>query len=406
MAKFNIVVSEVVVCEAAEKAMAVHLTENQKHVRRRLEPLRMAPESTAVDLGSIAGTSSSSHRIRSSVVEAFGVRYRGGTLIDSGMDWTCGGRKPYLANRFVEEVARLSQLRHPHLAAFYGVATDALSLTVAIDIPADSLDDLIRRYDSIPESVKAAVLLDAARGLLYLHRQKPPVAHGRVSSRSVYVVPGMTSAKLGDVGVAGVLCGAGAAQPTASDGRMPPKALVDILEAGTTTGTSFADRLQADIQAFGNVMANTVCHEPWVEPPGHTGLSPHLHTMSARRHPLYSLAYHCLLGGVQLNPHQQVPRVDMDYVVQCLQLFASNNAPPFPNTLDLYHRLQETERPPPPTSQLTHTPNSPARETNKHHRQINGDIPASGSGQKICNVSSKIYSLCQFGTSINSRSNR
>ena len=366
--------------------MSVHLTENQKHVRRRLEPLRMPAESTVVQYGK------GSARIRTSVVEAFGVRYRGGTLVDSGMDWTCGGKKPYLANRFVEEIVRLSQLRHPNLAAFYGVATDALSLTIAADVPAPSLDELLRRYETVPEFVKVSVLLDAARGLLYLHRQKPAVAHTRLSTHAIYVSPSM-SAKLGDVGVAGLLCGAGGRSSATSgggDGRMPPQALVDILETGNR---GWSD-VQVDLPAFGNVVVHTACQKAWLDPPGHTSLSPHLHTMSTLRHPLYSLAYHCLLGGVHISPHQQVPRVDIDYTVRFLRHAASNNPPPFPNTLELYHSLVQVER---GSTEPTGTPSSLPHESGIMVHN-GGHIPPSGGGRKICNVSSQIYCPCQFGT--------
>ena len=324
------------------------------------------------------GAATEGSRVRVSVVAAFGVEYRGATLEDSGMDWSCGGKKPYLANRFVEEVVRLSQLRHPNLVALYGVVTDGPSLTLATDLPAASLDECLRRYESLPEFVKVSVLLDAALGLLYLHGQKPAVAHTRVSTRSVYVSPSM-SAKIGDVGVAGAL-----SEPAAniSSGRMPPAAFVKILE----TGTKCAD-VQVDVPAFGNVVVHTACQQPWLDPPGHTGLSPHLHTMSTSRHPLYSLAYHCLLGGVRLSSQQQVPRVGMDYAVQFLQRAASNNPPPFPNTLELYWSLVEARR---SSVELRNRPSSQPRENGvlASHQMNGGDIPLPGSGHKICNVSS------------------
>ena len=348
--------------------MSEQLRENQKHVRRRLGPLRMEAK-LHTTVGDVA-----SSRIRASVVEAFGVRYRGGTLVDLGMDWTCGGKKPYLANRFVEEVVRLSQLRHPNLVMLYGVVTDGPSLTLATDPPATSLDECLRRYEAIPEFVKVSILLDVARGLLYLHEQKPTIAHTRVSTRSVYVSPS-TSAKIGDVGVAGALSG-----ECADYGIMPPQAFVKILE----TGTKCTD-VQVDVPAFGNVVVHTVCQQPWLDPPGHTGLSPHLHTIS--KHPLYSLAYHCLLGGVQLNTHQQVPRVDMNYAVQSLQHAASKNTPPFPNTLELYQSLAAMERG--SNNATTTTTSSMSRENGVpvSHCRNGGDIPPPGSGHKICNVS-------------------
>ena len=314
------------------------LTENHKHVRRRLEPLRLPaakpplpPANSHVD---------EKPTIFVSVVEAFGVRYRGGTLFDAGMDWSCGGKKSYLANRFVEECVRLSQLRHPNVVMLYGIVMDGPSLTLAMELPAASLDDLLRHYEAIPEFMKTAILLDAARGLLYLHKQKPAIAHTRVSTRSVYVSPSMC-AKLGDVGVAGALCESTAESVPSDDataGKMPPQAFIKILE----TGTKRLD-VQVDVPAFGNVIVHTLCQRRWLDPPGHTSLSPYLHTVKTH-HPLYSLAYHCLLGGVQLSDQKLVPLVDMDYAVQCLQHAASNNPSPFTNTLELLQVLRAVER--------------------------------------------------------------
>ena len=316
-------------CVAADAKMSGS-TENHKHVRRRLEPLRMAAMATPRTGGP---------RVCVSVVEAFGVQYRGAMLYDAGMDWSCAGKKPYLANRFVEECIRLSQLRHPNLAMLYGIAMDGTSLTLVTDRPADSLDECLCRYEAIPEFMKTSILLDAARGLLYLHKQKPAIAHTGVSTKTVYVSPSMR-AKIGDVGVAGALSERAAddvARNTTS--RLPPEAFVSALEMGSNCTNT-----QVDIPAFGNVIVHTVRQLRWLDPPGHTAVSPYLHTMSG--HPLYSLAYYCLQGGgAQGHTGQQlVPQLDMDGVVQSLQHTDKSNPPPFRNTLELFQALLTVEQ--------------------------------------------------------------
>ena len=301
-------------------------TEYHKHIRRRLEPLRLAARPPATSHGL---------RIAVTAVDAFGVQHRGGTLFDAGMDWSCVRKKAYLANRFVEECVRLNQLRHPNVVMLYGIVIDGPSITLATELPAASLDECLSRYEAIPEFIETSILLDASCGLLYLHKQKPPIAHTRVSTKSVYLSsPGMR-AKIGDVGVAGAL-----AEDVARDvdSRMPPQTFIKILE----TGTKCTD-VQMDISAFGNVIVHTVCHKQWFDRPGHTAVTSHMHAMPYQ-HPLYSLAYHCLLGGVQLNAQKQVPRIDIDYVVQCLQHVAKNHPPPFRTTLELYHTLAAVER--------------------------------------------------------------
>lgn len=337
-----------------------------------------------------------SSRIRVSAVEALGVRYHGGTFVDSDMDWTCGGKKPYLANRFVEDVIRLSQLRHPNVVVLYGVVTDGPSVTLVTDLPAASLDECLRRYDVIPEFVKVSVLLDSARGLLYLHSQKPAIAHTRLSTRSIFLSPSSMRAKIGDVGVAGALAASVNGDSDgggALDERIPSKRFVEILE----TGTKRTD-VHVDVPAFGNVVVHTACQQPWLDPPGHTSLSPHLQTMFTNRHPLYSLAYHCLLGGVQLSLQQEVPPVGIDYAVQFLQKTADKNPPPYPDTVELYQKISEIHGNQRNEQRMTPSPLPRENGIPDSHNFTGNDSHLPSCGQKICNVSSLNSNLCQFGT--------
>lgn len=299
-------------------------TEYQRHVRRRLEPLRIAAR--AVQGGS--STPPPDGRGSVVVVESRGVQYQGVTLHDAGMDWSCGGQKPYLANRFVEECIRLSQLRHPNLAAFYGVAFDGASLTLVMGLPSETLDECLLRYQAIPEFAKVSILLDAARGLLYLHSQQPPIAHANLSTKSVLLFSSMR-AKIGDVGVAGSL--GERAEP--ARGRWPPGQFVNALERGTRHSDP-----HIDIPAFGNVVVHTVQQQSWLAPPGHTSPSPHLQNMSG--HPLFPLATQCLQSSAHA---QQVPRADINYVVQYLEQASHANPPPFHNPLELYQSLMKVE---------------------------------------------------------------
>ena len=348
-------------------------TENHKHIRRRLEPLRIAVTTVSTTTSRVNGP-----RVCLSVVEAHGVQYRGGTIFDGGMDWSYGGKRPYLANRFVEECVRLSQLRHPNLATFYGIAIDRPSLTLVTDLPATTLDECLCRYRTIPEFIKTSILLDAARGLLYLHKQNPAIAHTGVSTRSIYLSSSMR-AMVGDVGVAGALGRSAASDVTpAVNGKMPPKIFVNILE----TGTKCTDT-KVDIPAFGNVIAHTVQQQQWLHPPGFTAVSPNLQAMPVR-HPLYSLAYQCLQG--KLDAHKQASRPDMDYVVQCLQHAARNNPLPFHNTLELFQALVAVEQ---NTKELHNHPITSQCKCNVAVQQLplqDTDVPVPRN--KIGNVSS------------------
>lgn len=339
-------------------------TENHKHIRRRLEPLRIAVTTVSTTTSRVNGP-----RVCLSVVEAHGVQYRGGMIFDGGMDWSCGGKRPYLANRFVEECVRLSQLRHPNLAMFYGIEIDRPSLTLVTDLPAASLDECLCRYEAIPEFLKTSILLDAARGLLYLHKQNPSIAHTGISTRSIYLSSSMR-AQVGDVGVAGAL-GESATNDVASavSGKMPPRMFVSLLERGTKCTDT-----QVDIPAFGNVIVHTIQQQQWLHPPGYTAVSPHFKAMPVH-HPLHSLTYQCLQGMVYLDIQKQASQPDMDHVVQYLQHAARKNPLPFHNTLELFQAVEQNAK------QLHSNPITSLCEL-----PLQDGIPVPG--HKVCNVRS------------------
>ena len=307
-------------------------SEYQKQVRRRLEPLRMAVGPGLVG-SSPHSTGSGGDRSTATVVEAGGVRYRGLTLCDAGMDWSCGGQKAYLANRFVEECIQLSRLRHPNVAILYGVAFDVggTSLTLVTDLPSMTLDECLCRNTVVPEFTKISILLDASRGLFYLHSQRPPIVHRRVSTKSVFLFPSMR-AKIGDVGVAGSLSERELLQSGATqERRLPPAPLVNTLEKGAAQ-----DDPRVDITAFGNVIVRTVNQQKWISPAEHVLPVPCLQKMT--RHPLYPLASVCLQNSEQCSS-----QVDINYVVQFLAQANLTNPQPFDNVLEMYQSIKKME---------------------------------------------------------------
>ena len=305
-------------------------SEYQKHVRRRLEPIRMAVRPRLVGSGP-RPTGSGGDRTTATVVEAGGVRYRGLTLRDAGMDWSYGGQKAHLANRFVEECIQLSRLRHPNVAMLYGVAfdVDGTSLTLVTDLPSMTLDECLCRNTAVPEFTKISILLDASRGLLYLHSQRPPIAHRRFSTKSVFLFPSMR-AKIGDVGVAGSLSERELLQSgAAQEQRLPPAPLVNCLEKGAAH-----DHPRVDIPAFGNVIVHTVNQQRWISPAGQVLPVPCLQKMT--EHPLYPLASLCLQ-----NSGQCFSQVDINYVVQSLAQAILTNPQPFDNVLEMYQSMKK-----------------------------------------------------------------
>jgi len=92
-----------------------------------------------------------------------------------------------IQQKFHDECALLSQLRHPNVVHFvgvhYGSNQDDMSLIM------ECLDtDLARCLETeanVPIEVKLSILLDVSYGLLYLHTRSPPVIHQDLSAPSI-----------------------------------------------------------------------------------------------------------------------------------------------------------------------------------------------------------------------------
>jgi len=130
--------------------------------------------------------------------------------------------------KFYGECKIMSRLRHPHIVQFLGVykpsaeeikreeifeesigSTPSTSLGLALPwlimeyLPIN-LDDFLKKKPIIPFSVKVSFLLDIARGLYYLHSQKPPIIHRDLTAKNVLISPTL-DAKIADFGVARIV---------------------------------------------------------------------------------------------------------------------------------------------------------------------------------------------------------
>jgi len=136
-----------------------------------------------------------------------------------------------IQQKFHDECALLSQLRHPNVVHFvgvhYGSNKDDMSLIM------ECLDtDLARFLDeqtNIPIEVKLLILLDVSYGLLYLHTHSPKIIHRDLTAANILLTRDKR-AKLADLGVSKLLdpCTQAAMMQTKAPGTiyyMPPEAL-------------------------------------------------------------------------------------------------------------------------------------------------------------------------------------
>ena len=114
-------------------------------------------------------------------------------------------REP-IKQKFHDECALLSQLRHPNVVHFvgvhYGSRNDDMSLIM------ECLDtDLARCLESqpnIPIEVKLLILLDVSYGLLYLHTHSPQIIHRDLTAANILLTRDKR-AKIADLGVSKLL---------------------------------------------------------------------------------------------------------------------------------------------------------------------------------------------------------
>ena len=151
----------------------------------------------------------------------------------------------------------MSQLRHPHIVQFLGVAylPGSPIPVLLMERLQTSLDNLLETSPNIPLDVKVHFLTGTARGVVYLHSHTPPIAHRDLTARNILIDSGLT-AKIADLGVArmvNIQPGQLAATMTAGPGNnlyMPPETVKE--EGATRYNTAI------DIFSFGVVSLFTL----------------------------------------------------------------------------------------------------------------------------------------------------
>ena len=115
-------------------------------------------------------------------------------------------QKNTIRRRFYGECLLLSNLRHPNIVQFLGVARVPSTGEMALIMESlfSDLGNLVEKHKELSDPIKVSLVLDVANGLLYLHSQNPPIVHRDLSAANVLVSIELR-AKIADLGVAKLL---------------------------------------------------------------------------------------------------------------------------------------------------------------------------------------------------------
>ena len=115
-----------------------------------------------------------------------------------------------IRERFLRECQHCSVLNHPNIVRFMGISNLNTNSTVPVmimelmDMSLYRYINLIKYRDSFCEE-KRSILLDVAKGLIYLHEQKPQsIVHCDLSLKNI-LLSHHPVAKIGDLGVAKII---------------------------------------------------------------------------------------------------------------------------------------------------------------------------------------------------------
>ena len=108
--------------------------------------------------------------------------------------------KQTIRQKFNDECALLSQLKHPNIVQFLGVHHTKEDTFLVMECMYMDLDHCLMECPNIPLSFKASILQDVSYGLLHLYSLNPPIIHRDLSASNVLLTESMR-AKIADLGV-------------------------------------------------------------------------------------------------------------------------------------------------------------------------------------------------------------
>ena len=232
------------------------------------------------------------------------------------------GASQAASREFLRQCQQLSVLRHPHVVLFLGVCFlpgSRLPVLVSEKLVTNLHDVLApdplptAKSEVIPLGLKVSILHNVASGLSFLHSRSPPVVHGYLTAKNVLLNEGMV-AKIGDLGIAQVLCSLQSPSMVNTLVYLPPEALEDESRSDTAIDV-FALGVVALFtisQIFPKPLAATYVNKS-KQVVGRTEIERRQTCMEAilsqlsKEHPLVLMVQHCLKNhGTDRPTIQQV----------------------------------------------------------------------------------------------------
>ena len=236
----------------------------------------------------------------------------------------------YKVEKFFKEIELLSEMNHPNVVKFLGTYSKQ-SPSLSFELPVlvmERMECSLTQYlsthekGSIPDDKAIQILLDVAKGLVYLHEEMK-VAHRDLSSNNILLAADL-SAKIADLGSARVLDRPGGwnslvkltRQPGTLD-FMPPEAL----EAPPRYTVS------VDVFSFGCVTIH-LCTHKWPTPIGRTAQDNIISEFDRRQEyisemgdsDLLPVVRHCLKDSSEKRPASAFVKLLLENIIKNRQI--------------------------------------------------------------------------------------
>jgi serine/threonine protein kinase len=121
---------------------------------------------------------------------SFGTVYRGNWMGVEVAVKRIDGQTMSVADykNFLYEVELMSNLRHPNLLSLLGACLEPPNLcSITEYVKQGSLDRVLKLYPHLDWKIRLNMAIECARGLFYLHRQRPPIMHRDLKSLNILV---------------------------------------------------------------------------------------------------------------------------------------------------------------------------------------------------------------------------
>ncbi len=287
------------------------------------------------------------------VVTLDGVRCAGKKIHPSLTERLNDGSQKVLG-RFVNECLQMSKLRHPNIIQLLGVyftsnETDSVATCLPVlvmELLAIGLGDFLDEYCNVPAPIKYSILYDVSLGLLYLHKQTPPVIHRDLTVNNILLTDNL-KAKIADLGTARILnvkaprrLGRGQANLYLT--IFPGSAIVMPPEA-STPDAEYDTKL--DVFSFGHMIIHVVIQKwpmpcpLWGPDPSNPESMDEIERTEVQRRQMYIDKMeedHCLRHlAIQCLANDPKSRPNTEEIVEELKCLSSkNSATQLPNPLE------------------------------------------------------------------------